>query len=330
MSTLSPALSRTAFERKPPRHGAASVPSVTRLVGNTPLVRIRNIGAELRGVELYAKLEYFNPGGSVKDRAALQMVLDAQADGRLTRDKILIDSTSGNTGVAYSWIGAALGYRVALVMPENVSAARKQISTAFGAEIIYSDPMEGSDGAIRLVKKLVEADPERYFYPDQYANESNPRAHYLTTGKEIIEQTGGRVTHFVCGLGTSGTAMGTSRRLKEYRRDIVTVALQPAEPMHGLEGLKHMPSSLVPPIFHPEELDEVIDVGTDEGWDMTDRLAAEEGLLVGHSGGAAMAGALRLASRAAEAGEKAVVVTLFLDRADRYFEPTRWERKYEW
>lgn len=324
------AFPENAFTPKPPRHGESSVPSLAKLVGNTPLVRIRNLGADLPGVELYAKLEFFNPGGSVKDRAALQMVLDAQADGRLTRDKILIDSTSGNTGVAYSWIGAAMGYRVALVMPGNVSMARKQIATAFGAEIIYSDPMEGSDGAIRLVRKLVEADPQRYFYPDQYANESNPRAHYLTTGREIYEQTAGRVTHFVCGLGTSGTAMGTSRRLKEYSRDIRTVALQPAEPMHGLEGLKHMPSSLVPPIFHPEELDEVMDIGTDEGWDMAERLATEEGLLVGHSGGAAMAGALKVARRAVESKEKAVVVTLFPDRADRYFEPMRWERKYEW
>lgn len=323
-------MSSAAFQLRPPRHGAQSVSSMTRLVGNTPLVRIRNVGADLPGIEIYAKLEFFNPGGSVKDRAALQMVLDAQGDGRLTREKILIDSTSGNTGVAYSWIGAALGYRVALVMPENVSVARKQISAAFGAELIFSDPMEGSDGAIRHVRRLVEADPERYFYPDQYANASNPRAHYLTTGREVYEQTAGRVTHFVCGMGTSGTAMGVNRRLKEYRKEIQVVGVQPSEAMHGLEGLKHMPSSIVPPIFHPEELDEVLDVPTDEGWDMAERLATEEGLLVGHSGGAAMAGAIAVGRRCVAAGRTAVIVTLFPDRADRYFEPARWEKRHEW
>jgi cysteine synthase B len=299
------------------------LPTITQLVGGTPLVRIRRLGANAPGVEIFAKLEYFNPGGSVKDRPALQMVLDALADGRLTAEKTLVDSTSGNTGVAYSWIGAALGFSVALVMPANVSLARKRITTAYGAQIIYSDPMEGSDGAIRAVRRLVEAQPGRYFYPDQYSNESNPRAHYLTTGEEIWKQTRGLITHFVCGIGTGGTVMGTGRRLKDYRRDIQVIAVEPAEALHGLEGLKHMASSIVPPIYREEELDGKISVGTDEGWEMADRLLAEEGLLVGRSAGAAMVGALRTARRLVGEKKSGTIVTLFPDRGDRYFEPPR-------
>lgn len=294
--------------------------TVVELVGGTPLVRIRRI-APPAGVRIFAKLEYFNPGGSVKDRPALQMVLDALADGRLTPQKTLIDSTSGNTGVAYSWIGAAMGFPVALVMPANVSIARKRITAAYGAKIIYSDPMEGSDGAIRRVRRLVEEEPDRYFYPDQYSNESNPRAHFLTTGPEIWKQTGGQVTHFVCGIGTGGTVMGTGRRLREYRRDIRVIAVEPAEALHGLEGLKHMPSSIVPSIYREAELDEKLSVGTEEGWEMADRLLAEEGLLVGRSAGAAMVGAMRVAQRLAAEGQTGTIVTLFPDRADRYFEP---------
>jgi cysteine synthase B len=281
-------------------------------------------------VEIYAKLEFFNPGGSVKDRAALQMLLDARADGRWTPGRVLIDSTSGNTGVAYAWLGAAMGIKVALVMPANVSAARKQITRAYGAELIFSDPMEGADGAIRTVRKRVAEEPDRYFYPDQYSNASNPKAHYLGTGREIWEQTGGRVTHFVCGIGTSGTVMGTGRRLKAYRSSIHVAAVEPLEPMHGLEGLKHMPTSIVPAIYHQAELDEKLSVATDEGWDMSERLLKAEGLLVGHSAGAAMVGALAIARRLAERGEKGVVVTLFPDRADRYIEPMRWERTFTW
>jgi len=294
--------------------------TVVELVGGTPLVRIRRI-APPAGVRIFAKLEYFNPGGSVKDRPALQMVLDALADGRLTPQKTLIDSTSGNTGVAYSWIGAAMGFSVALVMPANVSIARKRITAAFGARIIYSDPMEGSDGAIRKVRRLVEEEPDRYFYPDQYSNESNPRAHYLSTGQEIWKQTGGQVTHFVCGIGTGGTVMGTGRRLREHRRDIRVIAVEPAEALHGLEGLKHMPSSIVPSIYREAELDEKLSVGTEEGWEMADRLLAEEGLLVGRSAGAAMVGAMRVAQGLAAEGQTGTIVTLFPDRADRYFEP---------
>lgn len=303
------------------------IADITEAVGNTPLLRLRNLEAkECPGVELWLKLEYSNPGGSVKDRPALQMIRDAIADGRLTPDKILIDSTSGNTGVAYSLFGAALGLRVHLVMPSNVSQARKDIARAFGTELIHSDPMEGSDGAIRLVKEVVASDPERYFYPDQYANPSNPRAHYLGTGREILEQVGDRITHFCTGIGTTGTIMGTTRRLKEAPRPIRCVALEPAEAMHGLEGLKHMASSIVPPIYVPSIVDEILPVPTEEGWDMADRLAREEGLHVGHSTGGNVWGAVQLAKREG----RGCVVTIACDRGDRYFAPMRWEKRYEW
>ncbi|MBH23085.1 MAG: cysteine synthase [Myxococcales bacterium] len=295
------------------------VRSAVELIGNTPLVRLRSITRDLPPkVEVYAKLEYFNPGGSVKDRAAWQMVRDAIADGRLTDDKTLIDSTSGNTGVAYAMIGAALGLSVSLVMPENVSQARKDIARAYGTHIIFSDPMESSDGAIRLVRQLVAEDKasgaNRYFYPNQYANPGNPKAHYLTTAPEIWEQTGGRVTHFVTGLGTSGTIMGTGRRLKAYNPDIQVIGAQPTDSFHGLEGWKHMESSIQPQIFHPGELDDMLYIDTDDGWDMTERLAREEGIFVGHSGGGSLVAALEVASQL----EEGVVVTLFPDHADRY------------
>ncbi|MBX5480369.1 MAG: cysteine synthase family protein [Myxococcaceae bacterium] len=312
------------------RHGAASVESVAKLVGNTPLVRIRRLAAHLPGVEIWAKLEFFNPGGSVKDRAALQMILDAEAEGRLDRRRTLIDSTSGNTGVAYAWIGAALGIRVALVMPSNVSVARKQITRAFGAELIFSDPMEGSDGAIRHVRELVAKSPDRWFYPDQYSNPSNPKAHYLTTAPEIWRQTEGRITHFVAGIGTSGTVMGTGRRLKEFDPRIQVLAVEPLEPMHGLEGLKHLATSLVPGIYDPARLDGTLQVATDDAWDFAERLAREEGLLVGHSGGAAMVGALRVGEELVKQGREGVIVTVFPDRADRYLEPMRWEKEHDW
>jgi len=253
-------------------------------------------------------------------------MLDAIEDGRLTNDKILIDATSGNTGVAYSLFGAAMGYRIQLVMPSNVSHARKDITEAFGTEIIYSDPMEGSDGAIVKVRKMVAEDPERYFYADQYSNPSNPRAHYLGTGAEILDQVGDEITHFVAGLGTTGTCMGTTRRLHEHTRKIQCVAVEPAEALHGLEGLKHMESSLVPEIYDPKVPDEILPVGTDAGWDMSDRLAVQEGLHVGHSTGANVAGALEVAKRA----EASCVVAVACDRGDRYFAPMKWEKHYEW
>jgi cysteine synthase B len=235
--------------------------------------------------------------------------------------RALLDSTSGNTGIAYSWIGAALGVRVALVMPENVSEARKRIARSFGAEVIFSDPLEQSDGAIRLARKLAREQPDRFHYVDQYSNAANPRAHELGTAREIWEQTEGRVTHVVLGIGTGGTVMGTGRGLKARRADVQIVAVEPAEPLHGLEGLKHMPSSIVPAIYKEEELDRKMSIDTDEGWDMAERLQRDEGLLAGHSAGAAAAGALRVARELSHAGKAGLVVTLFPDRADRYLPP---------
>ena len=294
--------------------------SLDQAVGNTPLVRLRALERETPGVELWAKLEWCNPGGSVKDRAALGIVRDAVARGLVGPEttRTLIDATSGNTGIAYAWIGAALGVRVALVMPENVSPARKRIARAFGAEVIFSDPLEQSDGAIRLCRKLIAESPERYFHADQYSNPANPRAHEETTAPEIWRGTEGRVTHFVAGLGTSGTAMGTGRGLKKLSKAVTVVGVEPAEPLHGLEGLKHMPSSIVPPIYREEELDRKLSVATDDGWVMAERLLGEETLLAGHSAGAAAWGALIVARELAERRERGVVVTLFPDRADRY------------
>lgn len=306
------------------------IESITDAVGQTPLVRLRHIEKDCPGVELWLKLEYANPGGSVKDRPALQILRNAIADGRLTRDRTLIDATSGNTGVAYSLFGAALGVRVALVMPSNVSQARKDITRAFGTELIASDPMEGSDGAIRVVRELVAEDPSRWFYADQYGNPSNPRAHYLGTGPEILAQVGERLTHVVAGLGTSGTMMGLSRRMREDAPHVRCVALEPAEALHGLEGLKHMQSSIVPPIFDASLPHETLAVGTEDGWDMADRVAREEGLHIGHSAGANVFGALSVAKRVAERRERGCVVTIACDRGDRYFAPLRWEKKYVW
>jgi len=299
-------------------------------VGQTPLVRLNHVAKSAPSVEVYVKLEYMNPGGSVKDRPALRIVRDAIADGRLTPDKILIDATSGNTGVAYSMVGAALGLRVQLVMPKNVTKARKDITQAYGTELIYSSPMEGSDGAIRRVRELVQAEPEKYFYADQYSNPSNPLAHYHGTGQEILDALGDRVSAFVAGLGTSGTIMGTTRRLHEHPRKIHCVAVEPAEALHGLEGLKHMGSSIVPDIYDATLPDEILPVGTDDGWDMADRVAELEGLNVGHSTGANIFGAVKLAERLHREQGGGCVVTIACDRGDRYFAPIKWERKYVW
>jgi cysteine synthase B len=304
--------------------------SVVDAVGDTPMVRLERVGRDAPSVEVYLKLEFANPGGSVKDRAALRMMLAAVADGRLTRDKTLIDSTSGNTGVAYSLFGAALGYKVALVMPSNVSRARKEITRAFGTEIIFSDPMEGSDGAIRHVRDLVDRDPDRYFYPDQYSNPDNPNAHYFGTGAEILDAVGDRITHFVAGLGTSGTIIGTSRRLRELARPVRCIAVEPLDPLHGLEGLKHLPSSLVPGIHDAKGYDETMRVTTEDGWDMADRLAREEAIHVGHSTGAAVFAALEVAKKLHAEQGGGCVVTIACDRGDRYFAPMKWEKKYLW
>lgn len=304
--------------------------SVLDAVGNTPLIRLEKVGSSAPGVEVYVKLEFMNPGGSVKDRPAMRMMTDAIKDGRLTHEKILIDSTSGNTGVAYSLMGAALGYRVQLVMPSNVTKARKDITQAFGTELIFSDPMEGSDGAIRLVRKIVAENPDKYFYPDQYSNPSNWMAHYDGTGVEILDALGDRITHFCAGLGTTGTMMGTTRRLHEHSRPIHCVAVEPDQPLHGLEGLKHIASSIVPPIFDASVPDETMPVSTEDGWDMSDRVAREEGLHIGHSTGANIFAAVKLAERLHAQGKTGCVVTIACDRGDRYFAPMKWEKRYLW
>jgi len=310
-------------------HSNARVSSPIELIGNTPLIRLRSVEERAGGgVQIWAKCEFENPGGSVKDRAARQMILDALDDGRLSPGKALIDSTSGNTGVAYSMIGAALHIPITLVMPANVSAARKNITQAYGTKIIYSSELEGSDGAIVLVRELVAEDPDRYFFPDQYSNPSNPKAHYLGTGGEILEALDGAVTHFVTGIGTTGTIMGTGRRLKEHDPGIEVVAIEPDDSLHGLEGLKHLATSIVPTIWQPEGIvDRRMSMGTDEAWDAAEWLTRDEGVFVGHSAGANVAGACRVAR---EAGPGAVVVTILPDRGDRYFKPMKWERNYVW
>jgi len=287
---------------------------ITRLIGHTPLLRVRLFESEFPRVEVYAKAEWFNPGGSVKDRAALSMIEDGERSGALTADRTIIDSTSGNTGIAYALVGAAKGYRVKLVMPANVSAERKALVTAYGAEIVYSDAGEGSDGAIRMVRDIVALDPESYFYPDQYSNPANPRAHYEGTAVEILEQTSGRITHFVAGLGTTGTFVGASRRLKEHDASIKTIAVQPEDSFHGLEGLKHLPSAIVPRIWDKTLADEVVGCPTEPAYDLARAVARNEGLLVGHSSGAALWAVRRLAERIREG----VVVTVFPDSGDRY------------
>jgi len=304
-----------------PTHTRSQAETIVQLVGNTPLVRLRAVTSDLpEAVEVYAKLEYFNPGGSVKDRAARQIMLDAMARGDLKDGRTLIDSTSGNTGIAYAMLGAALGIPVELVMPSNVSQARKDIITAYGAAIRYSDPLEGSDGAIMLAKEVMRGETaDQYYYPDQYANPSNPKAHELTTGPEIIRDTYGRVTHFVAGLGTTGTVMGTGRALKRFNPEVCVAAVEPDAAFHGLEGLKHLDSSIVPPIYTASGHDVKLPVSTEAGWDMADRLASEEGLAVGYSSGAALAGALQLATQL----EEGVIVVIFCDHADRYIAPPK-------
>ena len=304
-----------------PPVGLVAARSVLDLVGNTPLVEIRAVRDGIADdVRLYAKLEGFNPGGSVKDRPAKKMIEAGIADGRLVSGKTILDSTSGNTGIGLAMVGAALGFAVKLVMPENVSVERKKVIRAYGAEIVFSDPMEGSDGAIRLCRKILADDPERYFKPDQYNNPANPLSHYEGTGPEIWRQTEGRVTHLVAAIGTSGTIMGTGRYLKEQNRAIQVVAAEPEDAFHGLEGLKHMASSIVPGIYHETELDLKIGIATDEAYNMVYRLGREEGLIVGQSSGAAHLAALEVARRLT-AG---TIVTIFPDFGDRYLSTNLW------
>lgn len=282
-------------------------------IGNTPLLDLSFL-VDRKGVELFAKAEWFNPGGSVKDRAALRMIEDAERDGQLLPGKAIIDATSGNTGIGYALIGAAKGYPVYLVMPANVTQERKALARAFGATLIESDPLEGSDGAIRLARRMVSTDPERYYYPDQYNNPSNWLAHFDTTGPEIIRQTGGRVTHFVAGLGTTGTFMGVGRRLKNHHSGVQLVALQPADELQVIEGLKHMDTSIVPGIYDSGLADRQLSVEAADAWDMTRRLAREAGLFVGFSAGAAVHGAIEVAREL----ENGVVVTLLPDGGAKY------------
>ena len=304
---------------------ADPLPDVLARVGNTPLLRLRHIGRKFPEVEIYAKAEWFNPGGSVKDRAALNMILEGERSGALTHDKIILDSTSGNTGIAYAMIAAARGYRVKLCLPANASIERKRILRAFGAEMVLTEPGEGSDGAIRKVREVYAADPERYFYPDQYNNPANWRAHYQTTAPEIWEQTEGRVTHFVAGLGTSGTFMGAGRRLRELKPSVRLISFQPDTGFHGLEGLKHMPAAIVPGIYESTLADQNLWIDTEAAYRMVHRLAREEGLLAGISSGAAMVGCLEVAR---ESGS-GVIVTVFPDSADKYLSQTFWEEQEE-
>ncbi|MEO8260696.1 MAG: cysteine synthase family protein [Acidobacteriota bacterium] len=295
--------------------------SVLDLIGRTPLVRLPRFERETPGVELWAKAEWQNPGGSVKDRAAARMILDGEASGALTPDRIILDATSGNTGIAYAMVGAARGYRVTLCLPANASPERKMILRALGAELLMTDPLEGTDGAIREARRMKEAEPDRYFYPDQYNNEGNWRAHYDTTGPEIIEQTSGRLTHFVAGLGTSGTFIGTGRRLRKFSAGIKLISFQPSGPFHGLEGLKHMESAIVPGIYDPSLADEDLRVESELAYEMVRRLAREEGLLAGISSGAALAAALQVAKQL----DQGMVVTIFPDGAEKYLTEKFWQ-----
>ncbi len=303
-------------------------------IGNTPLVRLERITASLPGVQILAKAEWANPGGSVKDRAASSIVADAQSRGFLgatggTSGQRLLDATSGNTGIAYAMLGAAMGFGVTLCMPANVSPERKKILAAYGAEVVSTDPADGSDGAIRKARELADAGGESFYYADQYGNEANWRAHYRTTGPEIWRQTEGQITHFVTGLGTSGTFMGTARRLKEYSTSIECISMQPDSPFHGLEGMKHMASALVPAIYDPSLADRNIEMETEKAYAMAKRLAREEGILVGVSAAANVAAALRIAeevsARERRAGQDTVIVTILCDSADKYLSERFWE-----
>ncbi len=293
------------------------------LIGNTPLLRLERIARDLPNVQFLGKAEWYNPGGSVKDRAAFNIVKEGRRSGKFTPGKALLDSTSGNTGIAYAMIGAAEGFPVTLCMPENVSVERKRILFAYGANIVYTDSADGSDGAILAARELYARQPEKYFYADQYSNEANWQAHYHGTANEIWQQTEGRITHFVAMMGTSGTFMGTARRLKEFNPGVSCISLQPDSPFHGIEGAKHMASAIVPKIYDPELADEDIGISTEDSYAMAIRLSREEGLLVGISAGAAIAGCLQVARKLPKDRE-AVFVTVFPDSGDKYLSERFW------
>jgi cysteine synthase B len=293
---------------------------LTNYIGNTPLIELRNLSKTVTPVKIYAKAEWFNPGGSVKDRAAYNMILDGLKTGRLTPDKTILDATSGNTGIAYAMIGASLGFKVTLCLPSNAGDIHKQMMKSYGAELIYTDPMYGTDGAIKEAIKMSESTPDKYFYVDQYNNDKNWQAHYHGTGPEIIRQTNGAITHFVAGLGSTGTFVGISRRLKKYNSDIKLISVQPDSPLHGMEGMKHLETALVPGIYDSELANQNIDISTEESQEMVLLLGKKEGLLVGNSAGAAMAAALEVAEKLA----KGVVVVIFPDAASKYFGQQFW------
>jgi cysteine synthase B len=296
-------------------------------IGNTPLLRLDKIARDFPGVQIYAKAEYFNPGGSVKDRAGLNMILDGERSGRLSPDRIILDATSGNTGIAYAMIGAARGYRVKLCLPLNASIERKRILKAYGAEMVFSDPAESSDGAIRLCRQIYEADPNRYFYPDQYNNPANWKAHFETTGREIIAQTRGLLTHFVAAMGTSGTFMGVTRRLHRDLPHVKCYSGQPSSGFHGLEGLKHMPTAIVPGIYDAAVADGNIWLDTEESYRMVRRLAREEGLLVGISSGCNVVAASQIARQLVAEGHTGIIVTILCDSAEKYLGDHFWEEE---
>ena len=301
--------------------------SILERIGNTPLVRLERLTAHLPGVEILGKAEWANPGGSVKDRAASAIVVDAQRRGLLGNGRGLLDATSGNTGIAYAMLGAALEFPVTLCMPSNVSIERKRYLAAYGAVVIWTDPADGSDGAIRKARELVAAEPHRYFYADQYSNEENWKAHYRTTGNEIWEQTEGQVTDFVAALGTSGTFMGTTRRLRELNSRIRCYSMQPDSPFNGLEGLKHMATAIVPKIYDPTLADENIEMATETAYKMVKGLAKQQGLLVGVSAAAAVAAAMQVGERAAAEGREAVIVTILCDSAAKYMSERFWQEE---
>ena len=300
--------------------------SLADFIGQTPLLRLRQFERDLGGVELYAKAEWLNPGGSVKDRPAARIVAEGESSGQLTHDRVLLDATSGNTGIAFAMVAAARGYRVKLCVPRNVTPERIRILRSYGAELVSTDPLEGSDGAIREARRLYSESPDKYFYADQYSNEANWQAHFDTTGPEIIEQTSGRVTHFVAGLGTSGTFVGTGRRLRQFAkekgRSITLASVQPSSPLHGLEGLKHMESAIVPRIYDPSLADEDLRVDTEDAYHVVRRLATEEGILVGLSSGAALHATMQLAAPFREG----VFVTVFCDSGERYLTQQFWDK----
>ena len=294
-------------------------------IGDTPLVRLPRLTAHLNGVQVLGKAEWMNPGGSVKDRAASAIVAAAETSGELGGGKHLLDATSGNTGIAYSMLGAARGFGVTLCMPSNVSPERKKILAAYGANIVWTDPADGSDGAIRKARSLAASDPQKYFYADQYGNNNNWLAHYLGTASEIWKQTEGRITHFVAGLGTSGTFMGTTRRLRELNPAVQCISMQPDSPFNGLEGLKHMETAIVPPIYDPKLADRNIEMSTERAYVMAKKLGKTEGLLVGVSAAAAVAASLQVAEEEHAAGREAVIVTILCDSADKYLSERFWE-----